>query len=190
MTSAPSAPKPNISLTALASVFFRVGLASFGGSTAAFLYREVVRSRGWLSEEEFLAALTLSQVMPGANPVNMALYIGTKLRGGIGGFVAAFGLVGPPFVVILILGGLYASYGSTPGVQGVLAGVVAIGIAMMLQLGAQLARGIRTFVPALIATVIFMAVGVLNWPMIPVVLVMAPLSVGFELYLHAKGGNG
>ena len=135
MTSGPSARAPHVSLSTLLSVFFRVGLASFGGSTAAFLYREVVKTRGWMSEEEFLAALTLSQVMPGANPVNMSLFVGSRLRGGIGGFVAAFGLVGPPFVVILILGGLYARYGGVPAVQAVLAGVVAVGVAMVLQLG-------------------------------------------------------
>jgi chromate transporter len=190
MTSEPSARAPNVSLSTLLSVFFRVGLASFGGSTAAFLYREVVKTRGWMSEDEFLAALTLSQVMPGANPVNMSLFVGSHLRGGIGGFVAAFGLVGPPFVVILILGGLYARYGGVMAVQAVLAGIVAIGVAMVLELGTQLGRNIKRVVPAVIAAAIFVAVGVLNWPMIPVVIVLAPLSVGFELWMQAKGRNG
>ena len=190
MTSESSAEKPNVSLSTLMGVFFRVGMASFGGSTAAFLYREVVQARRWMSEEEFLAALTLSQVMPGANPVNMAIYVGAQLRGGMGGFAAAFGLVGPPFVVILILGVLYTSYGGSAAVQAALAGIVAIGVAMVLQLGIQLARNIRTLVPALIAATIFLAVGVLNWPMIPVVIVLAPLSIGFELYLRAKAGDG
>jgi chromate transporter len=128
--------------------------------------------------------------MPGANPVNMSLFVGSHLRGGIGGFVAAFGLVGPPFVVILILGGLYARYGGVMAVQAVLAGVVAVGVAMVLELGAQLGRSIKRVVPALIAAVIFVAVGVLNWPMIPVVIALAPLSVGFELWMQAKGRNG
>jgi chromate transporter len=190
MTSESSAEEPNVSLLTLMGVFFRVGMASFGGSTAAFLYREVVQVRRWMREEEFLAALTLSQVMPGANPVNMSLYIGAQLRGGPGAFTAAFGLVGPPFVVILILGGLYARYGSSALVHDVLAGVVAIGVAMVLQLGVQLARNIRRLVPAIIAAVIFLAVGVLNWPMIPVVLVLAPLSIGFELYMDSKARHG
>lgn len=190
MTSESSAEKPNISLITLMAVFFRVGMASFGGSTAALLYREVVQVRRWMSEEEFLAALTLSQVMPGANPVNMSLYVGAQLRGGMGAFVAALGLVGPPFVVILILGGLYGRYGGVPTVQAVLAGVVAVGVAMVLQLGTQLARNIRRIVPAIIAAVIFIAVGVLNWPMIPVVIVLAPLSVGFELYMDKKTRYG
>jgi chromate transporter len=190
MTTESSAEKPHVSLTTLMGVFFRVGMASFGGSTAAFLYREVVQIRRWMSEEEFLAALTLAQVMPGANPVNMALYVGAQLRGGVGGFVAAFGLVGPPFVVILILGVLYTNYGGSPVVQAALGGIVAIGVAMVLQLGVQLARNIRRIVPAAIAAVIFVTVGVLNWPMIPVVIVLAPLSIGFELYVHAKGDHG
>ena len=190
MASESSAEKPSVSLSTLMGVFFRVGMASFGGSTAAFLYREVVQTRRWMSDEEFLAALTLSQVMPGANPVNMALYVGTQLRGGMGGFVAAFGLVGPPFVVILILGVLYTSYGGSPPVQAALAGIVAVGVAMVLQLGTQLARNIRKIVPAVIASAIFLAVGVLNWPMIPVVLVLAPLSIGFELYFNARAGDG
>jgi chromate transporter len=190
MTSESSAEKPNVSPITLLGVFFRVGMASFGGSTAAFLYREVVQVRRWMTDEEFLAALTLSQVMPGANPVNMALYVGAQLRGGIGAFSAAFGLVGPPFVVILILGGLYARYGGAPPVQAALAGVVAVGVAMVLQLGTQLARNIRRIVPAVIAAAIFMAVGVLNWPMIPVVIVLAPLSIGFEFWMDTKGRHG
>ena len=190
MTSESSAEKPNVPLSTLMGVFFRVGMASFGGSTAAFLYREVVQVRRWMSEEEFLAALTLSQVMPGANPVNMSLYVGAQLRGGIGAFAAAFGLVGPPFVVILILGGLYARYGGVAVVQAVLAGVVAVGVAMVLQLGTQLARNIRRIVPAAIASAIFIAVGVLKWPMIPVVIVLAPLSIGFELWMDAKARHG
>src|SRR5262245_22441043 len=169
MTSESSAEKPNVPLSTLMGVFFRVGMASFGGSTAAFLYREVVQVRRWMSEEEFLAALTLSQVMPGANPVNMALYVGAQLRGGAGAFAAAFGLVGPPFVVILILGVLYTTYGESAVVQAALGGIVAVGVAMVLQLGVQLARGIRRIIPALIAATIFTLVGVLNWPMIPVV---------------------
>jgi chromate transporter len=185
-----SAEKPAVSLVTLISVFNRVGMASFGGSSAAFLYREIVQVRRWMTEEEFLAALTLCQIMPGANPVNMALYIGSQMRGGLGAAAAAVGLVALPFAVILVLGVLYTSYGGSPLVQAALAGVVAIGVAMVLQLGVQLARNIRKIVPAAIAALIFVAVGVLNWPMIPVVIVLAPLSVAFELYMSAKSRHG
>ena len=191
MTSEPSALKPAISLATLLSVFFRVGMASFGGSSAAWLYREIVKNRRWLSEEEFLSALTLSQVLPGANPVNMSIYVGAQLRGGAGGAVAVLGLVGPPFLAILILGALYARIGAYPLVREVMGGLIAVGIGMVLQLGAQLARNIRKLIHAFIAGTIFVAVGILHWPMIPVVLVLAPLSIGIEVFLSRKrSGNG
>jgi len=191
MTSEPSALKPDISLATLLGVFFRVGMASFGGSSAAWLYREIVKNRRWLSEEEFLSALTLSQILPGANPVNMSIYVGAQLRGGPGGAVAVLGLVGPPFLVILILGALYARIGAYPLVREVMGGLIAVGVGMVLQLGVQLARNIRNLIHALIAGTIFVAVGVLHWPMIPVVLVLAPLSIGIEVFLSRKRpGNG
>ncbi len=191
MTSEPAALKPDISLATLLGVFFRVGMASFGGSSAAWLYREIVKNRRWLNDEEFLSALTLSQILPGANPVNMSIYVGSQLRGGAGGAVAVLGLVGPPFVVILILGALYARIGAYPMVREVMGGLIAVGVGMVLQLGVQLARNIRNLIHALIAGGIFVAVGVLHWPMIPVVLVLAPLSIGIEVFLSRKRtGNG
>src|SRR5262245_27070911 len=110
----PVADKGKVPLLAPLGGFFRVGVTGFGGSTAAWLYREVVQKRGWLSEDGYLTALTFSQVLPGANPVNMSIYVGSMLRGGLGSVVAAFGMVGPAFVVILLLGFLYARYGASP----------------------------------------------------------------------------
>src|SRR5579864_777989 len=108
-----SAEKQQIPLSALIAVFFRVGVTSFGGSTAAWLYRETVERRGWLDEKGFVTALTLCQVLPGANPVNLAIYVGVQLRGGLGGTVAVLGMIFPPFCVILVLGFLYVQYGTS-----------------------------------------------------------------------------
>ena len=186
MTTEPSAAKQHVSLTKLFLVFFRIGMSSLGGSGAAWLYRELVQNQHWLDEQEFLSAMTLSQVLPGANPVNMALYVGSKFRGGIGGIACVLGLIGIPFVIILFLGGIYARFGTLGVVRDVMAGLIAIGVSMVLQLGMQLARNIRAIVPGLIAAAIFVAVGILHWPMIPVVLVLSPLSIGLELLAERK----
>jgi chromate transporter len=177
-----SRSKP-VSLLALADVFFRVGITSFGGSTAAWLYRETVERRGWLDEKGFVTALTLCQVLPGANPVNLAIYVGAQLRGGVGGLVAALGLIFPPFCVILAFGFLYTRYGTSPMVHAVLGGLAAVGIGMTLSIGAKLARGVRKPLPVLIAASLFITIGILHWPMVPTVLVLAPVSIGIERWL-------
>src|SRR5437764_12571271 len=127
--------KRQIPLSALIAVFFRVGITSFGGSTAAWLYRETVERRAWLDEKGFVTALTLCQVLPGANPVNLSIYVGSQLRGGIGGVAAAFGMVMPPFCIILALGYFYSRLGSSPLAHAVLGGLAAVGIGMTLFIG-------------------------------------------------------
>ena len=180
MTAELSAPKPHVPLLELMGVFFRVGITSFGGSTAAWLYKEIVERRGWLDDDHFLTALTLAQVLPGANPVNLSIYVGSQLRGGIGGMAAAFGMVGPPFVIILILGFLYRQYGDSTMAHTILAGLAAVGVGMTLSIGVKLARKVRKPVPVMIALALFVTVGVLHWPMIPMVLGLTPLSIALE----------
>jgi len=180
MDSESPANHPHVPLLALVHVFFRVGITSFGGSTAAWLYRETVEKRGWLDEQGFVTALTLCQVLPGANPVNLSIYVGSQLRGGLGGAAAVLGMVFPPFCVILALGYLYMRFGTSPIAHAVLSGLAAVGIGMTLSIGAKLVRGVRKPLPVLIASVLFVTVGVLHWRMVPVVLVLAPLSVALE----------
>ena len=186
MSSESSAGKTFVPLLSLFVVFSRVGITSFGGSTAAWLYREIVQRRGWLDEDHFITALTLSQVLPGANPVNLSIYVGSQLRGGIGGVAAAFGMVMPPFCIILVLGYLYTRFGTSPIAHAVLGGLAAVGVGMTLFIGVKIARQVRRPIPVLIAATIFVTVGLLHWPMIPVVLVLTPLSIAVERWLSPK----
>ena len=174
----PEAIPARVGLSQLLATFVRLGTLTFGGGVQSWIHREVVQRLGWINDKSFLSGMTVAQILPGANPVNMALYVGLQLRGGVGAAVAVFGMLIPAFCTTLILGALYRSYGHLAAVHFVLAGMAAAGVGATLTMGIKVARRLpRNLVTALIAVTVFVVVGVLRWPMIPVVVVMVPLSI-------------
>ena len=181
------AVRPRVGLNHLLGTFVRLGTMTFGGGVQSWIHREVVDRLGWIDSKSFLSGLTVAQVLPGANPVNLALYVGLQLRGGVGAAVAVFGMLVPAFCTTLILGALYRGYGHLAVVHFVLAGVAAAGVGATLTMGIKVARRLpRDFVTLLIALTVFALVGVLRWPMIPVVAVMVPLSIGLAFVAEKK----
>ena len=181
---------PPATLGALLLVFTRLGLTSFGGGLSGWMHGEVVLKRAWLTEEQFIAGVALTQVMPGPNAVNLALFIGQRLRGGPGLVVSGFGILAPPFVFILGLAALYGRVAGSAGVRFVLSGMAAAGIGMTVVVAARSARHMRGIVPALVAAALFVGVGVLQLPMVLLVLVLAPLSVWLEWRQGRGQGRG
>ena len=181
------AVRPRVGLNHLLGAFVRLGTLTFGGGVQSWIHREVVDRLGWIDSKSFLSGLTVAQVLPGANPVNLALYVGLQLRGGVGAAVAVFGMLVPAFCATLILGALYRGYGHLAVVHFVLAGVAAAGVGATLTMGIKVARRLpRDFITLLIALAVFVLVGVLRWPMIPVVAVMVPLSIGLAFVAERK----
>jgi chromate transporter len=180
-----------VPLTALLMAFLRLGSSSFGGGTTAWAHREIVERRQWMDEEQFLQALTVAQVMPGANPVNLAVYIGLRLRGVAGAIVAAFGMIASAFCIILLLAGLYGLIGGYPEAHMVLGGLACVGIAATLHMGVKGARRLKgQIVPLCFAAAIFMMVGLLHWPLVAVVLTVTPLSVFAAYWLGRMASHG
>jgi chromate transporter len=179
---------PQVPLSAILATFLKLGATSFGGGTSAWMHREVVGRRGWLSEENFLETLTVAQVMPGANPVNLAVYVGLRLRGFIGAALAGFGMIAPAFCIILLLGFAYSHLSGYPQTHVVLGGLACVGIAATLTMGVKTARRLKgRIVPMAIAAAIFTMVGVLRWPLVAVVVAVAPLSI-LAAWLEARNG--
>jgi len=178
---------PVVGLSRLLGTFVRLGTMTFGGGVQSWIHREVVDRLGWLDEKAFLSGLTVAQVLPGANPVNIALYVGLQLRGGVGAAVAVFGMVVPAFCAMLCLGYLYRSYGHLAVVHFVLAGLAAAGVGATLTMGIRVARRLpRDLATALIASAVFLVVGVLRWPLVPVVAVATPLSIGLAFLVERR----
>jgi chromate transporter len=181
------AVRPQVGLGHLLATFVRLGALTFGGGVQSWIHREVVDRLGWLDNESYLSGLTVAQILPGANPVNIALYVGLQLRGGAGAAVAVFGMLVPAFCATLILGSLYRSYGHLAVVHFVLAGMAAAGVGTTLTMGIKVARRLpRNLTTSLIAIAVLILVGVLRWPMIPVVAVMVPLSIALAFASEKK----
>jgi chromate transporter len=180
---APSRPPP---LRSIFLVFARIGLMSFGGGLSGWMYREIAERRRWLPEAQFLSAMALGQILPGGNAVNLAVQVGLRLRGLAGAGTAALGTLAPPFVVILLLAAVYGRLAGLPATRTALSGMAAVGVAMMLTVVIKAARRLRGLVPAGVAVLVFVAVGVLRWPVVPVVIVLAPVSAGWA---HWRAGR-
>lgn len=171
-----------VGLWRILGAFLWLGCTSFGGGSAGWLYREMVLRRRWIDDRIFLAAMALAQVMPGANGVKLSVLIGQHLRGMAGAVVAVLGLLAGPFAIILLIGGIYAGVSGSPLLHAMLDGVAATVVGLTLATGLRSAwHGAPGALPPAITAVTVLCVGVLRWPMLPVILVLAPLSIGFAL---------
>jgi chromate transporter len=176
----PDLPNPDatVPLASLYAVFFRLGLVSFGGGMSAWLYRETVEVRRWVTPDVFLAGFALGQILPGINSTNVTIYIGQRLRGVPGAAAALAGLLSGPFVIVLAVGATYHYLLQVPGFEAAMTGVAAVAVGMLLRLGVVLARRAPwNPVPVAVMAATFVAVYILNWPLVPVVLVLAPVSI-------------
>ena len=118
-----------------ARVWTYVGLNSFGGPAGqiAVMHREVVDERGWISERRFLHALNFCMLLPGPEAQQLATYVGWLLNGIRGGLVAGLLFILPGAVVMLGLSVVYAVYGQVQWVAGLLFGLQAAVVAIVVQ---------------------------------------------------------
>jgi len=172
-------PAIEVSLAGIFLAFLRLGCTAFGGGTAGWVYRDIVQRRGWIDEQEFLPDLAIGQGMPGSNGVNMAVLVGRRLKGGVGAFVAPFAMLAGPFAIILVIGAIYGRVGDHRTVHAVLDGVAAAVVGLSFATGLNvIARGAAEPSSIAIAAVTVLCVGILGWPMLPVMLGLAPISIG------------
>jgi chromate transporter len=170
-----------VPLGAIYRVFFTIGMFSFGGGLVPWIYRDVVDVRKWMSREDFLPGVALSQVMPGVSSTNCAIYVGQMLRGTSGALTALVGMLTVPFLVSLLAAYAYKTLLGLPGFQETMIGVAAAAIGMLLRTGVDAARlTVKGWEPALITVVTFLAVGVFRLPIVPVVCIVGPLSVALS----------
>ena len=172
----PEAPQP--SLADIAVTFNHIALASFGGGLSAWSREVVVARKKWKGEEQFLSAMTMCRIMPGANQVNLAVFVGSHLRGGRGAIAAVIGLCLVPVALMLALGWVYFTFKELPAVKGALHGAsaaaVALTLTMVVKTGQKCLKGP---VPIALFLAAFVLNGLLRWPLLTSLAILAPLSL-------------
>ncbi len=163
-------------------VFNRLALQGFGG-VIAVAQRELVERQRWLTREQFVELLSVGQMLPGPNVVNLSLMFGDRHFGWRGAVAALAGMLAVPLVIVLLLASVYGRFDHLPAVQGAMRGMLAVAAGMMLATAIKLLPTLRGNALGLPLCLAFaaasaMLVAVWHWPLAAVVLGLGTVSVG------------
>ncbi len=168
------------SLFALALTFNHIALASFGGGLSAWSREVVVAEKQWMTDEEFLSAVTMCRILPGANQVNLAVFVGTKFHGIPGAVAAVVGLCAIPVSIAIILAYSYFRFHEVPELKSILKGATAAAIALTLSMVFKTGRKCLTgLVPILFFIAMFFLNGILRWPLLATLAILAPIAIAW-----------
>ena len=173
----PSSPR------ALFVAFTLLALQGFGG-VLAVTQRELCDRRRWLTHAQFVEILSIAQVLPGPNVVNVALIIGDRYFGWRGAFSALAGMMTLPLVIVLALAALYVEFAQLAAVAGALRGMAAVAAGLIIGTALRLAASLRGTpiggVAAIaLATASFVAVALLRWPLVWVLLALGAVGMAW-----------
>ena len=146
----------------LVVVFGKLGFIAFGGPAAhiAMMHDEVVRRREWLSEQRFLDLVGATNLVPGPNSTELAIYLGYERARWRGLFVAGLCFITPAAVLVCALAWAYVRYGHTPAAVGLLYGITPVVIAIIayavMKLAPTAVRGVWLAIVSVAALVAYL----------------------------------
>jgi len=160
------------SLSQLFLAFSRLALQGFGG-VLAVAQRELVERLQWMSKEEFVETLSIAQVLPGPNVVNLSMMIGDRFFGLRGAIVALSGMLLAPALIVLVLAALYGELARHPVAVDALRGMGAVSAGLITATGLKLLPALKKSplgrpLALGLALLAFVLIGLLRWPLINV----------------------
>ena len=179
-----SEARPRVPLRLLLPVIALIGLTSLGGGRFAYYHDALVERRAWLTDQEFLEGLTVSQVIPGPTFANFTVFVSQRLGGGVAALLGLIFILTPGAVGMLILSYLY-ELGTTHlalanaafrGLGAAAAGLTVVTILRLL----RIRSGVHDRKSLALAGAAFIALGPLQLSLPVVVLPLA--VVGLWLY--------
>ena len=163
-----------------------IGAVGYGGpAILAFMKKVIVHEKKWISAEEFMNALSLSQILPGAIGVTLLGYIGQRLKGGWGGILMPFMFAFPAMAAITVLAWAYFSFGDLKFVHSIFMGLGAMVVALLvnatLMMGRSVFQGMdgNAFKGIAIAALSFMGILYLRWNVVYIIFLSGALGALF-----------
>jgi len=172
--------------------FTTMSLQGFGG-VLPITQRVLVEQRRWLTREQFVEMLSVSQVLPGPNVVNLALMYGDRCFGLRGAFAALAGMLVVPTLIVLVLTALYGHYADDPVVTGALRGMGAVASGLVIATALKLASTLRRNVMGLawclgFGLLTIVAIAGLRVPLVWVILGLGAIAIAVA-YARLRSGS-
>ena len=183
--------------------FFKIGLFTFGGGYAMLpLIQKEVAAHNWISSDELVNFVAVSESTPGPFAVNMATYIGSEMGGtsgdfGVlgsifGSFCATLGVVLPSFIIILIVAKCYEKFQSSKIVKGCMSGLkpavigligsAVVSIASTVLFPAGISLSVFTGLAFYISVVIFLIMAILSFKKVhPILIILMSAVIGISV---------
>ena len=160
-------------LIKLYTTFFKIGLFTFGGGYAMLpLIKEEMISHGWLTVNQFMDIVAVSQMTPGAIAINNATFIGFKLAGIAGVLATTLGVISPSLIIVLIIASVFDKFADNNLVQrawgGIRPAVVGLILAAVFSLGQKAIQGTKEIIIGVI--VLFLLIKIKLHPIIIIIL--------------------
>jgi chromate transporter len=163
--------------------FFKVGAFSFGGGYAMIplIEKEIIDIHHWLSVDQFLDIIAISQMTPGPIAINAATFVGYKVGGFWGSAAATIGVTAPSFLIIIILALLLIRYRHLPWLDAFFKGVRPAVIALIVQAAYSVGKSSFTGIKdMLVAAVVFAGLYLLK--INPLIMIVMAAILGIVIY--------
>ncbi|MGM0502876.1 MAG: chromate transporter [Bacillota bacterium] len=161
--------------------FFKIGLFTFGGGYAMLpLIQEEMMQHGWLTAEQFMDIVAVSQMTPGAIAINNATFIGFKLAGISGVLATTLGVISPSLIIVLIIASIFSKFADNKFVQRAWAGirpaVVGLILAAVISLGKKAITGVKEVVMAVLVLILLV-----KFDLHPIIVIIISGVIGWLL---------
>ncbi|HIW32723.1 MAG TPA: chromate transporter [Candidatus Paenibacillus intestinavium] len=166
--------------------FLKISPVSFGGGYALIpvIEKEVVDRKKWLSAKEISDVFSLAQSAPGAIALNSAIFIGYRLKGGLGAIIALLGILIPTFFIMIVFSVAFIYMKDIPKVEAAFMSIRTTVLALIVYAAMKMGKKALVDIPTIaLAAMTVLIMYFFNHMIHPIVLIAGGGVVGISIYL-------